>query len=146
MALTTRQKRFIDFYLELGNATEAARRAGYNGKNLSKIGSDNLNKPEVKAELEVRLKELDDKRVAKAQEVLEYLTRVLRGEEVEQVVVTENTGDYKSTTKIVEKEVAQKDRIRAAELLGKRYRLFVERIESEENVNFVTFVGEGDLE
>lgn len=51
------------------------------------------------------MKELESKRIAKAEEVLEYLTRVLRREETEQVVVTENIGDFMSEAKVVDKQV-----------------------------------------
>ena len=81
------------------------------------------------------MKELESKRIAKAEEVLEYLTRVLRGEETEQVVVTENIGDFMSEAKVVDKEISAKDKIKAAELLGKRYRLFVDKVEKDSNVN-----------
>ena len=82
-----------------------------------------------------KMKELESKRIAKAEEVLEYLTRVLRGEETEQVVVTENIGDFMSEAKVVDKEISAKDKIKAAELLGKRYRLFVDKVEKDSNVN-----------
>ena len=77
---------------------------------------------------------MNDKRIAKAEEVLEYLTRVLRGEETEQVIVTENVGDYMSEARTIDKELSAKDRIKAAELLGKRYALFTEKVDVEGNV------------
>ena len=49
MKLTEKQKRFADYYIETGNATESARRAGYKGKNLNNVASENLAKVGVKS-------------------------------------------------------------------------------------------------
>ena len=84
MKLTPKQKAFAEYYIETGNATEAARKAGYKGKNLNRIASENLSKLDIKSYIDEKMKELESKRIAKAEEVLEYLTRVLRGEETEQ--------------------------------------------------------------
>lgn len=135
MKLTPKQKAFAEYYIETGNATEAARKAGYKGKNLNRIASENLSKLDIKSYIDEKMKELESKRIAKAEEVLEYLTRVLRGEETEQVVVVENTGDFMSEARLVDKELSAKDKIKAAELLGKRYRLFVDKVEKDSNVN-----------
>ncbi|WP_419748871.1 terminase small subunit [Clostridium perfringens] len=135
MKLTPKQKAFAEYYIETGNATESARKAGYKGKNLNRIASENLSKLDIKNYIDEKMKELESKRIAKAEEVLEYLTRVLRGKETEQVVVTENIGDFMSEAKVVDKEISAKDKIKAAELLGKRYRLFVDKVEKDSNVN-----------
>ena len=135
MKLTPKQKAIAEYYIETGNATEAARKAGYKGKNLNRIASENLSKLDIKSYIDEKMKELESKRIAKAEEVLEYLTRVLRGEETEQVVVTENIGDFMSEARVIDKELSAKDKIKAAELLGKRYRLFVDKVEKDSNVN-----------
>ncbi|HFC9286155.1 TPA: terminase small subunit [Clostridium perfringens] len=135
MKLTPKQKTFAEYYIETGNATESARKAGYKGKNLNRIASENLSKLDIKSYIDEKMKELESKRIAKAEEVLEYLTRVLRGEETEQVVVTENIGDFMSEARVIDKELSAKDKIKAAELLGKRYRLFVDKVEKDSNVN-----------
>ena len=145
MKLTPKQKAFAEYYIETGNATEAARKAGYKGKNLNRIASGNLSKLDIKSYIDEKMKELESKRIAKAEEVLEYLTRVLRGEETEQVVVVENTGDFMSEARLVDKELSAKDKIKAAALLGKRYRLFVDKVEADVNQT-VVFEGEDDLE
>ncbi|RKD22444.1 phage terminase small subunit [Caminicella sporogenes DSM 14501] len=127
MKLTEKQKRFCDYYIETGNATEAAIRAGYSEKTARFIGAENLTKPNIKTYIDKKLKELEDKRIAKAEEVLKYLTSVMRGEEKEEVVVTENIGDFESKARIIKKQVSAKERIKAAELLGKRYAMWTER-------------------
>ncbi|WP_217077729.1 terminase small subunit [Clostridium baratii] len=130
MKLTPKQKAFAEYYIETGNATEAARKAGYKGKNLNRIASENLSKLDIKNYIDEKMKELEDQRIAKADEVLKYLTRVIRGEETEQVVVTENIGDFMSEARVINKELSAKDKIKAAELLGKRYMLFTDKIEA----------------
>lgn len=129
MKLTEKQKRFCDYYIETGNATEAAIRAGYSQKTARFIGAENLTKPNIKKYIGDRLREIEDKRIAKAEEVLKYLTSVMRGEETEEVVVVEGTGEGASEARIIEKQVSARDRIKAAELLGKRYSLFTDRID-----------------
>lgn len=145
MKLTNRQKAFADYYIELGNATEAARRAGYKGKNINKIASENLAKLDIKQYIDERMAVIESERIAKAEEVLQYLTRVLRGEETEQVVVVESTGDFMSEARLINKELSAKDKLRAAELLGKRYRLFVDKVEADVTQT-VVFEGEDDLD
>ncbi|WP_338630697.1 terminase small subunit [Clostridium baratii] len=115
--LTPKQKAFADYYIELGNATEAARRAGYRKPNVQ--GSQNLEKLSIKSYIDGRIQALDEKRIAKGDEVLEYLTKVMRGEEKDQFGL----------------DASLQDRTRAAELLGKRYRLFVDKVEKDTNVN-----------
>ena len=142
--LTEKQKRFVDYYIELGNATEAARRAGYRAKTAGVIGQENLKKPYLSEAINKRLDELHNERTADAQEVLEYLTAVMRGEKTEEVVVVEGTGEGCSDAKIVEKHVGIKDRNKAAELLAKRYGLQTEKLQVD--VKPVVIGGADDLE
>lgn len=132
--LTVKQKKFCDYYIELGNATEAAIRAGYSKKTARQTGNENLTKPYIKSYIDEKMKELEDKRIAKADEVLKHLTAAMRGEIYEEVVVTENTGDYESEARIVKKQLSAKERIKAAELLGKRYSLFTDKVDIDGNV------------
>ncbi|KEH93234.1 terminase small subunit [Clostridium botulinum] len=137
MKLTPKQKIFCDEYLVDLNATRAYKAAYFNIKKDSTArtnGSRLLTNANVKSYIDERLKELEDKRIAKAEEVLQYLTKVMRGEEKEEVVVTENIGDFMSEARVIEKQVGAKERNKAAELLGKRYRLFTEKVEVEGNV------------
>lgn len=145
MKLTPKQRAFAEYYIETGNATEAAKKAGYKGKNLNRIASENLSKLDIKSYIDEKMEELASNRIAKAEEVLEYLTRVLRGEETEQVVAIENLGDFTSEAKLINKELSAKDRIKAAELLGKRYRLFIDKVEADVNQT-VVFEGENELD
>ena len=131
--LTERQKRFCDYYLECGNATEAARRAGYKAKTARVQASRLLAKANISEYL--RTFSEDKERIATAEEVLETFTRILRREEVEYQVVTLKTVKtyWENGKKCVdEKETAERVAIparlsdvnRAAEALAKRYGLF----------------------
>ena len=145
MKLTDKQKRFCDEYLIDLNATQAAIRAGYSKKTVFIIANENLKKPYIKGYIDERLKQLEDKRIAKADEVLKYLTSVMRNEVKEEVVVVESKGDGCSSARTIKKDMSAKDRNKAAELLGKRYRLFTDRIEADVNQT-VIFEGEDELE
>ena len=136
-SLTVKQRRFVDAYIETGNAAEAARRAGYKSRNADVMGRENLRKPTVRKVLEARLKELEDKRIAKAKEVMEFLTSSMRGEIKEEVVVVEGTGDGCSKAKTIEKQIGTNDRIKAAVQLAKRYGL--DRPEDADGEAHITF-------
>ena len=88
MRLTAKQQKFADYYIELGNAAEAARKAGYSKRTARFVGAENLTKPNIKKYIDTRLNELASERVATQQEILEFLTRLVRRQEMEQVVVT----------------------------------------------------------
>jgi len=132
--LTEKQKRFCDYYVETGNATEAAIKAGYSEKTARFIASENLTKPYIKNYIDARLKELQEKRIAKAEEVMTFLSASMRGELQEEVVVVEGLGEGASEAKIIKKQISAKDRIKAAELLGKRYALFTDKLNVDATV------------
>lgn len=164
MKLTEKQRRFVDYYVETGNASEAARRAGYAEKAAYRTGSENLRKPQVKAAIDARLKELEDKRIAKADEVLQFLTSTLRGEVKEERVVVEGTGEGRSDARIIKVQVSARDRLEAAKSLLKRYpmlldakeqKLRLQKLEAEiraaeqvddDAVTIVDNLGDGDNE
>ena len=118
--LTQKQSRFVDEYLIDLNETQAAIRAGYSRKTAHAIGSENLKKPEIKKQIDRRLQEIKSARTADATEVLETLTAIMRGEMTEEVPLLCGDG----CQELSDKNTAVKDRLKAAELLGKRYRLF----------------------
>lgn len=136
-SLTVKQQRFVDAYIETGNAAEAARRAGYKSRNADVMGRENLRKHTVRKVLEARLKEIEDKRIAKAKEVMEFLTSSMRGEIKEEAVVVEGVGDGCSVARIIEKQIGANDRIKAAVQLAKRYGL--DRSEDADGEAHITF-------
>ena len=127
--LSERQKRFCNEYLIDLNVTQAAIRAGYTPKYANKKVYALLDKPEIKEYLDQQLKKIEDEKISDAKEVMRYLTSVMRNEVTEEVVVVEGYGDGCSEAKKVKKDISAKDRTKAAELLGKRYRLFTDKME-----------------
>lgn len=118
--LTEKQKRFIDFFIQTGNQTEAARLAGYKSPHVQ--GAQNYEK--LRKFIDERLAKIESNRIAKDTEVMQYLTAVLRGEETEKVLI----GLGEGAQGITDKQVMAKERIKAAELLGKRYGLFTDNV------------------
>jgi len=143
--LTLKQKRFADEYIISGNATEAAIKAGYSKKTANRIATENLSKLVIKSYIDERLKELSDKKIANQQEVLEYLTSVLRGESSSEVVVIEGQGEGVSKAKPMQKAPDEKERLKAAELLGKRMGLFKDKVDLTANIPVIISGGD-DLE
>ena len=117
--LTEKQKRFIDYYVETANATESAKRAGYSSKTAKNIGAENLTK--LNYFIQERLQQLENNRIASQEEVLQYLTKVMRGEEKDQFGL----------------DASLQDRTKCAELLGKRYGTFKEKVEVAGNIPVV---------
>ena len=126
LPLTTKQKRFCQEYLIDLNATQAAIRAGYSEKSAYSVGQRMLKNVEVKKYIAEQMERLKNEKISSAQEVLEYLTSVMRGEQKEQVPLM-----YYDKQILEEKSASIKDRLKAAELLGKRYALFTEKLEVE---------------
>ena len=123
--MNTRQRKFCDEYLISGNATDAAIKAGYSPKTAKSIGQRLLTFVDLNAYIEAELDNLHSAKVADAQEVLEYLTAVMRGQHTEQVLKL--VGDGIQT--IADIDVSAKERLRAAELIGRRYALFSDKMD-----------------
>ena len=127
--MNEKQKRFCDEYLIDCNATQAAIRAGYSPKTAYSIGEENLKKPELKTYIEQQLERIHNEKTADTQEVLEYLTAVMRGEHTEQVLRLAGNG----VQEISDINVSAKDRIKAAEMLAKRYGLLVDKVSVQDD-------------
>jgi phage terminase small subunit len=134
--LTEKQKRFADYYIETGNITEAARKAGYKQPHVQ--GSQTLEKLSVKTYIDSRLKEMSDKRIMNGEEVMQLLTAIARNEEQEEVVVFGDSGPQ-----VVNKTMSAKDRLKALELIGKRYTLWTDKTQLEGTIG-VTIVDDID--
>ncbi|MCD0088850.1 terminase small subunit [Streptococcus agalactiae] len=138
--LTLKQKRFADEYIISANATAAAIKAGYSKKTARSIGQENLTKPDIKAYIDERLEKLESEKIATQEEVLQYLTSIMRGDQQEKTLIS--IGELGQ--EIVDIDVGAKDRIKAAELLGKRYRLFTDKVEMDVSSDITISVGEWD--
>lgn len=110
--LTERQKRFADYYLELGNARKAAVKAGFQISYAEAVKA----RPTVKSYIEERIAAMDRQRIADADEVLSFFTRILRNED----------GDSASSVQM-----------KAAELLAKRLGLLSDNEEKPERVQLI---------
>ena len=105
MKLTTKQKNFCEYYLQTGNATEAARLAGYSDKTARVIGTENLSKPAISEYIAGRRAEMDKTLIADSDEVLRFYSAVMRGEVKDQFGL----------------DAALGDRLKAGDSLMKRY-------------------------
>lgn len=126
LPMTAKQNRFCNEYLIDCNATQAAIRAGYSAKTAYSVGQRMLKNVEVKKYIDEQFEKLKNDNIADTQEIMEYLTSVMRGEQKEQVPLM-----YYDKQILEEKSASIKERLKAAELLGKRYGLFTDKLEVE---------------
>lgn len=127
--LSQRRKRFAIAYIATGNIYQSALEAGYSENYAKTDAFKILENPSVKEYIAEKMKELDKENIARAEEVLTYLTSVMRGKETEQIL--RSVGD--GVQNISEIGVSAKERIKAAELIGKRYGLWNDRVTLEGN-------------
>ena len=144
MAMTPKQQRFCDEYLIDLNATQAAIRAGYSEKYAHTNAAKLLQNTTIKDFLRNRMDAKEKDLIADQDEVLRYLTAVMRGEGSEEMVVVEGYGEGVSRATTVSRDISPKDRLKAAELLGKRYSIFKENMKLD--VTPVVIGGDDGLE
>ena len=144
MALNEKQKNFYKEYLVDSNATQAAKRAGYSEKTAYSQGQRLLKHVEGQIYMKKLMEEKEKSLIADQDEVLMYLTSVLRGDGYEEMVVVEGHGEGHSRATTVTRDICPKDRLKAAELLGKRYSLFKENMKLD--VTPVVIGGDDGLE
>lgn len=147
--MTEKQKRFCDEYLIDCNATRAYKTVYKNVKSdvvAATNGGRLLRNAEVQNYIAEQMEKIHNEKTADAQEVIEYLTSVLRGESTAQEIVVEGTGDGCSEARTMEKSPSEKERLKAAELLGKRYSLFTDKVETDVDMdlNITIDYGEDD--
>jgi len=144
VALTAKQQRFCDEYLIDLNATQAAIRAGYSARSARQIADRNMSNDDIKQYIAARMAEKESELIADQDEVLKYLTSVLRGESQSEEIVVEGIGDGCSEARTMQKAPSEKDRLKAAELLGKRYALFTDKVEQTVDMDLNITVDYGD--
>lgn len=145
--LTEKQRAFADYYIQTANATESYMKAyaPKSPKSAESCGARLLSNAKVRNYIDEKMEELSSTKIAEAQEILEFLTATMRGEVTELVALNKLNQLGALEQELVEKQVGAKDRIKCAELLGKRYRLFVDKVEVDGNMS-VVFEGEDELE
>ena len=116
--LTAKQQRFCDEYLIDLNATQAAIRAGYSKKTANRIGTENLSKLVIREYIENRMAEKEAALIANQDEVLKYLTSVLRGQSKSTEIVIEGLGDGSTKARKMEKEPSEKDKLESGGASG----------------------------
>ena len=131
MKLSLKQKKFADEYIISGNIEQSALKAGYSKTYSRSQSSKLLSNICIKAYIDEQLEKISSEKVADAKEVMEYLTSVLRGESSAEIVVVEGEGDGCSSARRIDKAPDERERLKAAELLGKRYGLFKEKVTLE---------------
>lgn len=118
-------KKFADEYIKTGNVYQSAINAGYSENYAKSDACKILEKPSVKAYVEERMKKLEEEAIADQSEILRYLTRIIRDEEREEVLV--NVGNFEQERQEI--KISAKDKIKAAELLGKRYGSWTDKVD-----------------
>lgn len=125
--MTPKRERFVEEYLIDTNGAKAAIRAGYSPKTAKEQAMKLMKVPEVQQAIAKRLEALSSAKIADVQEIMEYLTTVMRGETAVPILMLCGRG----VQKVVYRPPTCMERLRAAELLGKRYRLFTDKVDLE---------------
>ncbi|WP_260360327.1 terminase small subunit [Limosilactobacillus fermentum] len=136
--LTQKQQRFVDEYIISGNATQAAIKAGYSKKTAKQMGTENLAKPIIKAELDRRNAEIQSAKTMDMQEVMERLAAMGRGETTEETVT--NKGE------VIETATRNADKLKAMELIGKRFGAWTDKKEISGTLDIDIDIGMGDYD
>jgi phage terminase small subunit len=138
-------KDFADFYLETGNIYQSAIKAGYSENYAKTNASKLLEKDSVKTYIDEKLAEIQSQRIATVTEVMEYLTKGMRQELEEEVVVVEGCGDGCSDARIIKKKIGIKDSNKCAEMLAKRFGILSDKFSVEGSIPIV-ISGDDELE
>ena len=136
--LTLKQQRFVDEYIISGNATLAAIKAGYSKKTANRIATENLSKPVIKTAIDKRNAEIQSEKTMDMQEVMELLASIARGETTEETVT--NKGD------VIETATRNSDKLKALELIGKRFGAWTDKKEISGNLDIEIGMGDYDDE
>lgn len=135
--LTAKQELFVNYYIECGNATEAYKRAGYKTRSenaTAAAAARLLRNVKIKAAIDAKMKEREKPSIAKSDEVLAFLTSVLRGEVKDEQIVVLGVGEGRSKAVRMETRVSTKDRVKAGEQLLKRYPAELDRAEQKARI------------
>lgn len=129
--LNDRQQAFVDYYIQSNNLSESARRAGYAERSAASTAIELMKNPKIRNAINARLKQLESERIAEDKEILEYLTTVMRGECEDEIVVNVGKGKGFTQAEKIAAKIGAKDRLKAAELLGKIRGMFLNKQEIE---------------
>lgn len=130
--MTEKQRLFADEYLKDLNGTRAYKTiyTTIKNNNVAAVRANTLLKQkDISDYISKRLEEIHNENTADIQEVMEYLTSVLRGESASAVLMMSGNG----MQKVTEKPPDEKERLKAAELLGKRFGMFTDNVDVTSN-------------
>jgi putative small terminase subunit len=136
--LNLKQQAFVDEYIKTGTAYQSAIRAGYSEKYAKSSSHKLLENVGIRAEIDRRMEKLKKDTIADQDEILQYLTSVLRGEITDQELIPIGIGRGEMEVESLEKRSDTNARTKAAELLGKRYMMWTDKqqIETTATVHF----------
>lgn len=141
--LKNKQHELFCFEVVSGKSnTQAAIDAGYSEKTAYSTANRLLKNVEIKNRIEELMAQIASEKVADAQEVMEYLTSVLRGESRSSVLCLAGEG----TQEVIEKPPDEKERLKAAEMLGKRYGLYTDKLDVEADTELHITIDYGDID
>lgn len=141
--MTEKERRFADEWLKDCNGAKAYMKVYPHIKNehsARTLASRLLTKVDIKAYIDEQLEKLHNEKTADAQEVMEYLTSVMRGESQSEIVVVLGVGDGYSKASNINKAPDEKERLKAAELIGKRYGIFDKNNLEKDNSGIADFI------
>ena len=140
--LSKKEEKFVIEYVRTGNATQSAINAGYSERSARQTACRMLTKDYILKAIDELVKEMNSEKIADAEEVMMLLTEIARGETTEENVVVDKAGNVS----IVETRVKEKERVKALELLGKRYKLYTDKVEASVDGQVqVVFTGEDNI-
>lgn len=142
MKLTERQRRFADNYIKTGNAYRSCIDAGYSEKYAKTQSHLLLENVRIKNYIDERLDAIKSNEIAQQKEVLEYLTAVMRGEQTDEELIPLSKGRDGQIIEKVEKKADTTVRVRSAELLGKRYGLWTDKVKTDKTVAETRYIEE----
>ncbi|GIO25112.1 terminase small subunit [Oceanobacillus sp. J11TS1] len=140
--LTLKQQKFADEYIITGNIYKSAVKAGYSKAYARGNAAKLMENVSIKKYIDERLEEIKSEKVADQQEIMEFLTAVMRGEVDEPMPLLDGDG-YQKVVKVTPNAQARKS---AAELLGKRYAMWTDKrdVNVAGAVTFVDDIGDED--
>lgn len=141
--LTEKQRRFADEYIITGNIYKSAIIAGYSENYAKGNSSKLLENVRVKAYIDERLDKLKKDSIAEQDEILQYLTSVMRGQTEDEQLLVVGDGDFGSSVEKHKRKSDTQARTKAAELLGKRYAMWTDKVD-QMNTNIEIVIGEDD--
>lgn len=143
--LTTKQRKFCLEYVQSGNATDAAIKAGYSKKTAAVIGAENLIKPNIKNYIDELTAQMESQKIASAIEMQQVLTSIIRQETDEEVIVVEGCGEGISEAVTKKKKPSHREVISAIDKLA-RMQGVMDGSKTNVNVFVPVFEGESKLE